>query len=431
MDWVGRRYRQRSRAQQVLMLPLEARALLHGAGGPDPLEAFPSSAGDPTPPPSVVMPLGSAPQLSSRPGAAVKVYLDFVGAAPTTWGSYSVPSTPAYDTDNDATTLSQTEITQIHEVWSRVAEKYSPFNVDVTTIDPHTYSYNQVVRVVIGGDGAWSGGLYGGYGYVDGFTGTTSNTAWIFAKNLGKGLPRYVGEAAAHETGHNFGLYHQSVYDTNGNKSDEYNHGSSASAPIMGFSYYAERGLWWTGLSSASYSTQSDLSIITRPQNGFGYRDDDHGNTRELSDVLTITDDGFTAGGYGVIETTADVDYFKFTSAGGLVNLTADVAPFGAMLDLALSLTDANGTVLASADTDSLGENVSALVPPGDYYLAVSSHQGYGDIGQYFISGSVVPEPLAMPWVFTLAAGWLFQRPRGRRAWAGRGKSPGMPGHCS
>ena len=183
----------------------------------------------------------------------------------------------------------------------------------------------------------------------------------------------------------------------------------------MGFSYYAERGVWWSGYSSDSYTIQSDLSVITKAQNGFGYRPDDHGNSPAAADSLTLGEDGVSASAYGVIETTADVDYFKFSSAGGLVNLTADVAPYGAMLDLALSLSDANGNVLASKDTDSLGENISMEVPVGDYYLAVSSHQAYGDIGQYFISGSLVPEPAAAPLILTLAIGWLMQRPLGKQ----------------
>lgn len=417
MRWFGRGIRGGGCAQPVLMLPLESRALLNGAF-PDPLEAFPASSGGSGPltgPSASVLPLSSVPQLSSRPGAAVKLYLDFTGAAATTWGSYTVPVTPAYDTDNDPTTFSSQEMDGIREVWSRVTEKYSPFNVDVTTIDPGTYPYNKVVRVVVGGDGTWAGGLYGGYGYVNGFTGSTSNTAWVFAKNLGKGLPKYVGEAAAHEAGHNFGLYHQSVYDSSGNKTNEYNQGTGQTAPIMGFSYYAERGVWWSGYSSDSYYIQSDLSIISGAQNGFGYRPDDHGNSRAQADSLVLGEDGVSATGYGVIETTADVDYFKFSSAGGLVNLTADVAPYGAMLNLALSLSDANGNVLAFKDTDSLGENITMEVPAGDYYLAVSSHQAYGDIGQYFISGSLVPEPAAAPLILTLATGWLMQRPRGTR----------------
>jgi serralysin len=391
-------------------------ALAHGPGQAEPLQAVPAPAINSTPSASgTVVPLSSVPQLSSHPQSTVKIYLDFTGAAAQSWGSYNVTTTPAYDTDNDPTTFSSNELSQIQEVWSRVAEKYSPFNVDVTTVDPGTYPYNKVVRVVIGGDGAWAGGVYGGYTYPGGFTGNTSNTSWIFPKNLGAGFPKYVAEASAHEAGHEFGLVHQSSYDAFGNKTDEYRGGRdksnpNASDPIMGFSYYASRGLWATGPSSnGPSSTQDDLAIISSATNGFGYRPDDHGNTRALADQLTEPN-GVDLSGSGVIEQNTDVDYFHFTSDGGTVSIRADVAPLGPMLDLALSLTDANGNVLSAADTASLGESVSAIVPAGDYYLAVSSHGGYGDIGQYTITGTAVPEPGVVSVVLLAAAGLRRRR---------------------
>jgi hypothetical protein len=361
------------------------------------------------------LPLSSVPQLSSHPSSTVKLYLDFSGAPAQPWGSFNTTDTPAYDTDGDATTFSETELAQINEVWARVAEKYSPFNIDVTTVDPGNYPYFQVARMVIGGDGAWSGNVFGGYSYQGGFTGTTSNTSWIFPKNLGKGKPKYVAEATAHEAGHLFGLTHQSAYDALGNKIDDYRGGRDvnspdASDPIMGFSYYATRGLWAKGQSADGASQiQSDLDIISSSYNGFGYRPDDHGNTSLTADVLQLLD-GVHASGAGVIEQSTDTDYFKFNSAGGLVDLSADVAPFGPMLDLALSLSDTTGNVLASADTLTLGERVSAIVPAGDYFLAVSSHGGYGDIGQYTISGTVVPEPAETGILLLMGIAWWLHR---------------------
>lgn len=355
----------------------------------------------------------TAPQLSSLPTATAKLYLDFVGAPAQQWGSYSTTTTPAYDTDGDPTSFSATELNQVQEIWARVSEKYSPFNLDVTTIDPGNYPYNQVARIVIGGDGAWAGGVYGGFSYVNGFIGDTSNTGWVFPANLGKGRPKYVAEAVAHEAGHLFGLTHQSAFDSSGRKIDEYRGGRDpanpdAADPIMGFSYYATRGVWAKGPSSDGANViQDDLDVLSRSANGFGYRADDHGNSPLTADPLDVPD-GVHASGAGVIETTADADYFKFSSPGGTVSLTADVAPFGPMLDLALSLTDASGNVLAFSDTASLGETVSALVPAGDYYLAVTSHGAYGDIGQYTISG-VVPEPGTVA-VILLGVGWVVQR---------------------
>jgi hypothetical protein len=404
------------------MLPLEPRTLLHGTPGtPEFLDALPSG-GLSSATASLSVGPGAVPQLSSFSQAPVKLFLQFAGAPLQNWGSYK-PSAPAYDTDGDASTFSTTEVAQMREIWSRVAEKYSPFNVDVTTVDPGTYPVQQVARIVVGGDGAWAGGPYGGLSYVDGFRGSISNTGWVFPKNLGQGFPKYVAEAVAHESGHLFGLQHQSAYDDTGAKTNEYRGGRDRNAPdptapIMGFSYYAARGLWSNGPSSLGpNSLQSDMDIIAQTANGFGYRADDHGNSPTAADLLDVVD-GIAVSGAGIIERASDVDVFRFQSDGGLVQLRADVAPLGPMLDLKLSLADASGNVLAAADTASLGESVSATVAAGDYFLSVASHGDYGDVGQYTISGSIVPEPFAMPVVLTLGVAWVMQR-REKRAVGG------------
>jgi hypothetical protein len=380
---------------------------------------------DPGPTPTgSTFPLSLVPQLSSRPSARVKVFLDFNGAPPTTWGGFQVPTTPAYDLDGDTTTFNQAELDGIREVWSRVSEKYSPFDVNVTTEDPGTYEFNQTVRVVVGGDSTWAGGVYGGYGYVGGFVGATSNTAWVFSKNLGKGLPKYVAEAAAHEAGHNFGLQHQSTYDAGGNKTDEYNRGSDASAPIMGFSYYAQRGLWWLGPATSALSKQDDLQIISA--NAFGYRVDDHGGDRAGATLLSAGNGVYIDAMGGVIEQITDEDYFRLNSPGGLLTVHADVAPLGPMLDLSLRLLDVEGNLLALADTTSLGELISMEVAPGDYFVAVASHGSYGDVGQYTISGAVVPEPGQITVSLVVGAALLGRRGRMK-------KDPGskLPGHST
>lgn len=354
------------------------------------------------------------PALSSYPQASVKLYLNFTGAPTQAWGSYTA-SAPAFDTDGDPNSFSTAELGQIQEVWARVAEKYSPFNVDVTTVKPANMSIYNTAQMVIGGDGAWTGGRYGGYSYPGGFTGTVSNTGWIFSNNLGQGFPKYVAEATAHEAGHLFGLVHQSTYDSSGNKLEEYSHGTADKAPIMGFSYYSLRGLWWSGTSSdGPTSMQSDLSIISGTTNGFGYRPDDHAGTMAGADLLDVVG-GTTLHGAGVIEKMTDVDYFRFTSAGGEVDLRANVAALGPMLDLALSLQDAAGNVVAAADTTDLGESISAVLTAGEYFLAVSSHGSYGDVGQYTIDGSMgaaVPEPGAVALVLVSIVGVVGRRRR-------------------
>jgi hypothetical protein len=163
------------------------------------------------------------------------------------------------------------------------------------------------------------------------------------------------------------------------------------------------------------------MDVIAQTANGFGYRPDDHGDSPATADLLNVID-GIAASGAGVIERMSDVDVFRFHSDGGLVQLRADVAALGAMLDLKLSLADALGNVLAAADTASLGESVSTSVTAGDYYLSVASHGNYGDVGQYTISGTVVPEPFGAPVVVMLGVAWALQRPEGKKK--GREREP-------
>ena len=69
---------------------------------------------------------------------------------------------------------------------------------------------------------------------------------------------------------------------------------------------------------------------------------------------------------------------------------------------------------LRPPDTPSLGEILQLQLAPGQYEIAISSADvNYGDIGQYFISGTVAPEPASSGF---LACGGLFLvRRRARR----------------
>jgi hypothetical protein len=105
------------------------------------------------------------------------------------------------------------------------------------------------------------------------------------------------------------------------------------------------------------------------------------------------------------------------------VDLAADVAALGPTLDLTLRLVDADGNTLAFEDTANFGERVVALLPAGDYYLAVASRGAYGDVGQYTISGTTVPEPTTVALVAVTGIRWLMQRAE-RHASSECSKSP-------
>ncbi len=322
----------------------------------------------------------SIPVLHSLSSASNKIYLDFDGEAAVRWGTYSVSTTPAYSQDSSTTSFSSSEIDSIRQIWQRVSEKFSPFNLDVTTQKPGSGNY---VQVVMGGGGGWAGGG-GGISYIGAYgSAYPNNISWVFSGNLGND-PHYVAEAAAHEAGHNFGLQHQSSW-SGSSKTSEYNPGSGATAPAMGMSYTATRGLWWNGKNSLGYN-QDDLSVIASGANGFSYRGDDAGNT--IASAKSLTASGSSLSGAGIIERTSDVDFYKFSTGAGKVTLTGSVASVGAMLDLKLKLFSSSGAQIASADTSSLGETLTANVAAGTYFLGVYSKANYGDIGKYTISGS-------------------------------------------
>lgn len=342
----------------------------------------------------------AVPIYSSLPAASAKVYLDFDGDVTSNWGGYSPGTTPAYDTDGDASTFSATELQQIHEIWSRVSESFSPFNLDVTTVDPGALIDRQALRIVIGGDGKngaanyWVGQKAGGIAFIGGFYDADPNTVYVFPGNLAGGAPKPVADAVAHEAGHAFGLYHQSVYDAAGAKTLEYNPGTADKAPLMGRSYESIRGLWWYGASLAASLYQDDLPALASSINGFGYRADDHGDVPAAATPLSLIGESIAA--TGVIENVEDLDLFSMTIPDSHVYMSLTGAPFGAMLDPSLMIYDSAGAMIAEAATASLTETLFAWLPAGSYWVGVGSAGGYGDIGQYFLSGSVaaIPEPL-------------------------------------
>lgn len=355
------------------------------------------------------------PSYSSRPGAFAKIYLDFDGDTTPTWGTFAPGFTPAYSTDADTNNFSDDELENIRQIYLGVAEKYSPFNINVTTVDPGNINNLETAKIVIGGDGPWAPAGVGGIAIFTSFANSGfPNIGFVFPGHLANGTPRYVTEAAAHEAGHGFGLDHQSLW-VGSTFVAEYNPGNAQRAPIMGKSYFAERGQWWLGPKPAGASLiQNDLTVLSRTgvtlAPNFGYRPDDHGSTLALADALTI-DPEFDLSGFGVIEQITDADWFSFSTPGGTANIIADVAPYAAMLDLSLALYTDSGTLLASSATASLGETINFNLDPGSYRLAVTSAGTYGDIGQYFLSGSVIPEPSGLS-VLALTAACLFRRKR-------------------
>ncbi|QEF98823.1 Calx-beta domain protein [Stieleria maiorica] len=354
-------------------------------------------------------PLEDTFRLHSNPGASHTIFLDFDGytTSGTSWNSFTGGTdivTPAFSFSGDAS-FDDTELSRIHAIWQRVAEDFVPFDVDVTTEEPsidrliHSGSGDTAwgVRVVVGGNGSWYGNA-GGVAYLGSFNWNSDTPVFAFEDALGNGNEKYTAEAITHEAGHALGLNH----DGRTSPSEGYyqGHGSGATgwAPIMGVGYYKELTQWSRGEYAYANNTQDDLAIITG-NNGFGYRADDHGDTRATASVLS-SDQGAVIQA-GIVERNDDDDLFTFLTDAGTVSF--DVTPFerGPNLDIYAALLDATGAlIVASNPVGSLSATLSATLAAGQYYVQVTGagqgdalttgYTDYGSLGAYTISGSIV-----------------------------------------
>jgi hypothetical protein len=371
-------------------------------------------------------PLAKTFQLHSDPGALRVIYLDFDGhtTTGTSWNTgYNGGAaivTPAYSFEGDSS-FSDNELARIQYIWQRVAEDFIPFDVDVTTQDPGLAAiigrgdsrYGQ--RVVIGGDSSWYGPVIGGVAYIGSFGSTSDTPCFAFSDNLGisnHGNEKYVAEAISHEVGHTLNLrYHDGApgityYQGQGD-------GATGWAPLMGIGYYKELTQWSKGEYTGANNHKDELSILAGATGGFGYRLDDHGGTIATAVGLTVVG-GTSVSGQGIIERTADLDFFSFTTGQGLVSLSIDPAPRGPNLDILATLYDILGEVVAvSNPIGALNASFSLSLPAGTYYLSidgtgegdplVTGYSDYGSLGYYSITGAIVPEPATMSLLALLA----------------------------
>ncbi len=348
--------------------------------------------------------------LNSNTNADHIIYLDFDGHTTTNtpWnnsGANSSIETPAYDTDGDTSSFSTAEQETIWRIWQRVAEDFSPFNVNVTTEAPSSdrlvrsgSSDSQWgIRAVVGGDGLWfDNDRIDGVAQQNSFTSDTDIPAFIFEDNLalGNGNEISTAETISHEVGHTLGLEHD------GNDLVEYyqGHGTGVTgwAPIMGYSDFRSVTQWSQGEYQNAENTEDDLAIITG-DNGFGYRTDDYGDSLVSADALTVGGD--QAQTYGIIETNVDVDWFSFSSATGAIDLAINAFERGANLDILARLYNSAGQLLQESNPlGSLSASFDTNLTSGDYFLSVTGtgtgnantgYSDYGSLGQYSISGTI------------------------------------------
>jgi hypothetical protein len=352
--------------------------------------------------------------LNSLAGSNFTIYLDFDGHTTTNtyWNDSANPSivTPAYDFDGNTAAFSTTELTRIQYIWQRVAEDFSPFNVNVTTQAPTdindltkngTNDPRWGIRVAIGGSSYdWYDAGAGGVAYVGSFNWSTDTPAFVFTQQLGGGNEKYTAEAISHEVGHTLGLNHD------GRKSpvEGYYKGQGAGetgwASIMGVGYYQNLSQWSKGEYTSASNLEDDLQIITT-RNGFGYRVDDTGNNLGTAKALVLAGNAVSAD--GIIERNTDADFYSFGSDAGAITLNVSPVARGANLDILAELYSADGTLIATSNPiDGLAATISTtLATAGTYYLKIdgvgkgdplaTGYSDYGSLGQYSISGNIIP----------------------------------------
>ncbi|HEV7332930.1 MAG TPA: T9SS type A sorting domain-containing protein [Flavisolibacter sp.] len=335
------------------------------------------------------------PKLNSYPSASAVIFLDFDGhiVEGTSW-NYDGPF---------VCNGSNLNATQLTEVFNRVAEDYRPFNINVTT-DSTVYAAAPVkrrIRVVLTTSSSWYGSA-GGVAFTNSFTWGDNTPCFVFTALLNYNV-KNVAEAAAHEAGHTLGLNHQSAYDNICNKTSEYNSGTGTGeigwAPIMGVGYYRNVTLWHYGSNPFGCSyMQDDLGIITRTANGFGFRADDHKDTRAEATTAPLVNSRFSVS--GVIERPNDVDIVKFSlPAKSKIRLNA--LPFsvasgyiGANVDLQVEIVNSKGETVIYNPENSLRASVDTTLPADTYYLQVLSKgneyaPNFAMLGSYAIEAEI------------------------------------------
>lgn len=377
----------------------------------------------PTIEPVTTAPLGQTFSLHSRSSATKVIYLDFDGhtTSNTFWNTDGAFNTPRYDVDGNTSAFTTAELQNIQDIWARVAEDFSPFDVNVTTEEPALEDLRKFgagdtrwgIRVCIGGASSdWFGQPAGGVAFLTSFNFSSDTPCYVFTDDLASGNPKAVAEATSHEVGHALGLNH----DGRTAPSEPYYEGQGTGrtgwAPIMGVGYYKEVVQWSRGDYASPDNREDDLAIITT-ENGFGFRPDDFGGTTATAFAPAGLGAAPTTIG-GVIEQESDVDLFRFTTFG---RIRATITPGATSpnLDILAEVRDAAGRVLFTSNPlDALDASFDVTVAPGEYFLAVrgtgkgnpltTGYPSYASLGGYSAALTVTPGSAGLTVAFTIPA---------------------------
>jgi hypothetical protein len=332
--------------------------------------------------------VATVPALHSRATSTHKIFLDFDGATVSSSSAWTQATTNkltpgtygGFDLDGDASTYSPAEVAYIEKVWRIVSEKYSPYDVDVTTVDPGVAGYTRSGgsdvdygdHVVITSDTRPGNQICpgcAGIAYINTFN-VVGNAAydpvWVFASQ-DFGSAQLTAHDAAHEIGHSFGLTHDG---TNTLGANSYYAGQGSWAPIMGLTDQNAIYQFSKGEYADANNTQDDLAIIAADGDsglaGSLLLPDDYPNTGDAPYALGA-EPSYALD--GVISNAADSDLFSIsrTCTSDIV-ATATGIGAGQSLDMKVDILSTSNAVLATANPAS-GEDTSTQADGDTGYL--------------------------------------------------------------
>ena len=291
---------------------------------------------------------------------------------------------------------------QVYMIWQIISEDFRPFNVNVTTnraLYDAMPSHKKQMLIVGPKTNDWIGFSTTGLGRTGGFS-ISESPAFVWTTGVGLDA-NLIGEVGSHEIGHAFSLLHDGIKNGASYYSGHGNWGT-----IMGSGYYKNITQWSAadykdGVDDGWYSSgqnQDDIAILTST---LGLRPDDHGNNLNAASSLYISSTLVDIkNNHGVIESSDDEDYFKFSTTGGTINLHFEGAYPRPNLDILVTLYNASGTQLLTADVaDDDYADIAMGLASGTYYLKIegtgfgdpltTGYTDYGSLGYYGISGTI------------------------------------------